>query len=501
ATGTGGGNSGLKIYGNTISNANMAILVVGPTAAADQNNGIDIGGSSSSTANTISNIGTTGTFSTYANVSGTPNVILIRNSYNVNCSYNSITSSNGGVTAGSTFTAINFPAFSNASTATSTNTISNNTIAMTHGVITGTLQGIIVPSTSFSSASSLTISNNNFTTMNYSATASGGVTCISNGASLLNTTINSNTFTNLTVNTTGGFTFISNSLTRPANAVCTVNNNTVVTAFNKTGAGGTVNFYTSNGSSPTTVTETNSGNNFSNITVTGATTISGWVSTDGSTTSPFGPNKTVTNNTFNNITGGSSAITLLNVGYANNGSTTNNVSGNTISNVSSSGAITGLNSGNGAQNFFGNTIFALSSSGASNVTGMNISGASTANIYRNKIYNLSGSNASSTVNGLAIGGGTTVNTYNNVIGDLRATAASGTDVIRGINITASTTTSNQRVYYNTIYLNATSSGTNFGSTGIFHTYNATATTAALDLRNNIIVNASGANGTGLAVAF
>ena len=70
-TGPGGGNSGIKVYSNSISNVNQGIVVVGPTAAADQNDGIDIGGASGATGNIISNYGNTGTFSSYANVSGT----------------------------------------------------------------------------------------------------------------------------------------------------------------------------------------------------------------------------------------------------------------------------------------------------------------------------------------------------------------------------------------------------------------------------------------------
>jgi hypothetical protein len=57
------------------------------------------------------------------------------------------------------------------------------------------------------------------------------------------------------------------------------------------------------------------------------------------------------------------------------------------------------------------------------------------------------------------------------------------------------------VYNNTIALAAVSSGTEFSSSGIFHTASATATTAALDLRNNIVVNVSTPSGTGTAVAF
>ncbi|WMW78337.1 T9SS type A sorting domain-containing protein [Flavobacterium sp. 20NA77.7] len=503
ATSTAGGNSGLKVYGNTISNVNQGIVVVGPTAAADLISGVDIGGSSITTGNTISNFGTAVQASSYANVSGTINGILIRNVIGFNVSYNTITSSNGGVNAASTtLRGIFITSASNAPTGTFINNINNNTVALTHGFTSGTIQGVTVEATTGTATSTQNINNNNFTAFGTSAAStSGAITAISCVMPNLITNINNNTFTNITSNTTGSFTFISNSFTRPANGTATVNNNSIVTAFNKTGAGGTVTFYNSNSTSPVTATETNTGNNFSNIAVTGATTIAGWVSTDGSTTSPFGSNKVVTNNTFNNIAGGTSPVTLLNVAYSNNGNTGNNVSGNTISNISAASSITALTSAGGAQNFFGNTIFGLNSSGASAVTGINIGGGAATNVYQNKIYNLLGTNAGSTVNGIAIGGGTTINTYNNIIGDLRATAASGTDVIRGISITSTTATSTQKVYYNTIYLNGTSSGANFGSSGIFHTYSATATTAALDLRNNIIVNASTANGTGLAVAF
>jgi hypothetical protein len=128
----------------------------------------------------------------------------------------------------------------------------------------------------------------------------------------------------------------------------------------------------------------------------------------------------------------------------------------------------------------------------------------TNSIFKNKIYDLSTTRTGTTgvaVNGILISAGTTNTVYNNLIGDLRATAMASTDAIRGINITSTTASSTINVYYNTVFLNATSSGANFGTTGIFHAASATATTAALNLRNNIIVNNSTKNGTGLTVAF
>ena len=85
ATGALGGTHNLKIYSNNISNINTGLLVVGPTAAADQNQGLEIGGTSP-LGNIISNFGTTGTFSGYSNVSGTVNGLQVRDTGNYNLS-------------------------------------------------------------------------------------------------------------------------------------------------------------------------------------------------------------------------------------------------------------------------------------------------------------------------------------------------------------------------------------------------------------------------------
>ncbi|HMK05291.1 MAG TPA: hypothetical protein VK489_13910, partial [Ferruginibacter sp.] len=510
ATTTAGGNNSLKIYTNNISNVNMGITVVGPTAPADYNNGVDIGGVGAGTGNTITNFGTTGTFSGYANVSGTVNGILVRNSTTINVSYNSVTSSSGaaGVTAG-TVRGIFIPAASTQPTGTYTNSFNNNTLAITSHVLAGTINGILVESTTSTPTSTTNINNNNFTTLNHTiAAATGAITAISQSGSAtagpLNSSINSNTFTNITSSSAGAFVFISNNFARPANGVSNANSNSIATGFNRTGASGAVTFYNSNSLSPTTASETNTGNNFSNITLAGTSSIAGWVCTDGSTSAPFGSGKTVTNNTFSGITGGSGTIIVLTVAYSNSGSATNHVSGNIVSNVTGSGAITGITSLTSSQNFFNNTVSSLSGTGASAVTGMSITGGNVQNLYKNKIYDLQSNNAGGTTFGITLSGGTASmvnNVYNNLVGDLRAIASSATDAVRGINITGLPTTGTFNIYYNTIYLNATSSGANFGTTGLFHTTSTTAATGALNMRNNIIVNLSTAAGTGFTVAY
>ncbi|MFY7885032.1 MAG: beta strand repeat-containing protein, partial [Dolichospermum sp.] len=540
---------------------------VGPTAIADANTGIDIGGSSLATGNIISNFGTTGTFSAYALLSGTVNGILVRNSNGINISYNSITSSNGGVTAG-TLNGIQVQASTNAPTATFTNTITYNTISLQSGAATGGINGITYPSGSASATSIANVTNNDFTRLNHSVASSGTIVALSKASGDFTTNITNNTFTNLTCNTTGSFTFISHSITMPTGGTQTISGNSIVTGFNKTGAGGTVTCLTSAGSSINGTTATINNNNFSNITITGATAITGISSTDYLSASSI-PTKIITNNIFNSWTGGTSAytgltasywagnssvntntftnwsgqgaITAINLGSTGSIATSINISNNTINNLSSTGtggSVTGITSANTSTviNINGNAINTLSSTGvsstvagiiitgaattnvfsntiygivASGITaplalGVSVQGGTTVNTYGNKIYNISATGAISTTSpavvGLNITGGSTVNSYNNLIGDLKAPAASLADAIRGISIPSATSTT-RNIYNNSIYLNASSTGTNFGTSGIYHIGALTATTSALNLQNNIIVNNSTAAGTGLTVAF
>ena len=252
-------------------------------------------------------------------------------------------------------------------------------------------------------------------------------------------------------------------------------------------------FYNSNSVTLATSSETNSGNNFSNLSFTGATTISGWVCGDGTTSSPYGPSKTITNNTFNNITVGTSAAVILTCSYSNSGSTTNNFSGNTVSNITGGGAITGITSVQGSQNIFNNTVTGLSTTGAAAVSAIVVSGGATQNIYNNTVCNIQANNAAGTVNGILISGGVLANVYNNRIADLRAPASSGANMVNGISVTAGTTAN---IYYNTVFLNATSSGAIFGSSAA-----SISTTPTVTLRNNIFINTSTPNTTGFTVAY
>ena len=211
---------------------------------------------------------------------------------------------------------------------------------------------------------------------------------------------------------------------------------------------------------------------------------------------------------YSNVIDSVSSTTGILIGISvGTNTSTNNIYSNTIDSfANTSGAITGITSTGttGNANIYSNNIHTLNSSIAGVVTGVSVTAGNATynkNVYKNKIFDLESGGSGGTVNGILVSGGITVNVHNNTIGDLRTPTANAADVIRGISITNATALSNVNVYYNTIYLNATSSGTNFGTSGIFHTSNATATTAALDMRNNIITNTSTANGTGFTVAY
>ena len=76
---------------------------------------------------------------------------------------------------------------------------------------------------------------------------------------------------------------------------------------------------------------------------------------------------------------------------------------------------------------------------------------------------------------------------------MRATAANAANPLIGFSITGGTTVNG---YFNTIYLNATSSGALFGSSAI-----SASTAPTVTLIDNIFSNASSVAGAGLAVAY
>jgi len=173
-----------------------------------------------------------------------------------------------------------------------------------------------------------------------------------------------------------------------------------------------------------------------------------------------------------------------------------NVYNNNINNItiSSSGTTYGLYNtfSGGTKNVHDNSITNILDAN-STIYGIYTSSATTANFYNNKIQNLNMNSTSGTLYGVYVSSGVTVYLYNNFISELYTPQATAATALHGIYFSGGTS---HGCYYNSIYLDATSTGSAFGSDGIY-----ASTTPILELRNNIIVNVSMPGATGLTVAY
>lgn len=489
-----GNNSNLNVFGTSISNVNIPIAVVGPQGATAHNDGLVIGGAGS-LGNTITNYGTGTLSGPPQNVSGLVHGMLIRNTKNVSIVNNQLTSSDGGIIDGQ-HRAIYLQPPNNPFTGVFTQNISGNTITSRLGINT-TLQGIVVETTAVNDLSTLIINDNTLTNFGHTVAATSAINFIVNSTPALNVSITGNTISNNTVNTTGNITFFSNTNTvptpKPTGSVINFNNN-IVEIFTKLSAGGSVTGYVSGPSSPgNEIIESMNNNRFENISLNGSTSFTGFSNTYGDLAI-----KIVNNNTFNNISSGTGTVFLINV---SNSIVGGSIAFNIISNITSGGEIRGIDIGAGTQNVFKNTIHSMTTS-ATAVSGIRIAGGSGYNLYQNKIYGLQ-SNATGTtsqVYGITVTTGANIRIYNNVVGDLRAPLVSALDAIRGISLTTGTFT-NTFIDHNTIFLNASSTGTNFGTSGLFLSGNTNAIANNHTLRNNLVVNLSTPRGTGRTAAF
>jgi hypothetical protein len=501
---TNGTNSFNKIYGNTINGGNHGIALsgfaatagVGPTPTAttflgDLSN--DVGGSSSATGNTIVNFGGGGTANAAAG-------IRANNQWSVNIRFNTVDNNNGtGVNHTTTLRGI----FAQAGTS-ATATISNNNITIRSGSTTSALTAIDngIGSTALSS-NTINI-NNNRIRFSYTTATTGIFTAISNSSTAGVVNISANNIQQLSSTnypTTGTIPVIVGG---SPGGTLNITNDTI-SNFVMTGASGTLRAITA--STPTGL-YTVTGNLIENLSYTNT-------SSTGSITGIYNLASATLQNINNNIIRNFSTPATGTLNGIQNNTTTgtfqcqNNQIYNFTTTSGGAGGFTanGIIWSNANVTISGNLIYAINSTGTTGGSGGTINGISLSNggvVSNNKIYNLSSTSSAPAINGILLSGGTAVTATNNLIANLEASngASATAEIIRGISITATTATANYNIYYNTVYLNAVSnaSGT-FSTAGIFHAASSTSTTAKLDLKNNIIVNTSTANGTGTAVAF
>lgn len=425
-----------KFYGNNISNVYGGISIAGYAASSPYalyDQNNEIGVDG---ANTITNLGAAGT-SVRAIYGIYQNGLKVANNV-VNSSVNGATTTVYGI-------------FTNTGTSSNID-IWNNTItlSLTSGTYTSTIYGINNAIGSTAAGNTVNIYNNTITSCDLSAVTTGSFTGIYNNGTAANVNIYNNTVSGTTLAGTGAFIGIQNGGAISTNPLNIYGN--TVSGNTKTGASG--NMYCMQA---TTATITFYQNSIHDNAAAGSSTFYGYYNVG----SPV--SETYRDNTIYNLT--------------HNGTGTLNAFQ--------------ISTASGPKAVYGNTIYNLISGG--NVNAYSSSFGSPLNFYKNNIYNLTTSGANSTVAGLSFSG-PTGNIYNNFISDLKAPADSNRNAVIGINLTGGTT---QNVYYNTIYLAATSSSTtNFGTSGIY-----ASTTPTVELRNNIVVNASTPLGLGISAAY
>ncbi len=489
-TGQPGGNSYNIFKTNTLQKCNYGVFAYGYYAAGlwidkgDLYN--EIGGLAASTGNNILNFG--GATAATQDAAG----IWTRSQYNLIIGENHLDNDNGmgvkhvttlrGILCQSTtgaFTQItgNYISIKGGGTSSIVNGIlsasaggntgsiyinDNNISGDYYTATTGNFWGI----TNLFAATTLQINNNTISNIPYSngpLTGSGEIDLIYNMSALTNVTVANNTINQITsLGTSAGYMY--GIRLSGANITATGNTLSLLTVSGG-GFDGDVTGMLINGTGDVVI-ENNDINNLS--TTTGALT---GITTSNTCTSENISDNLVTDFT-NAIFGCYGIKSEANCNFKT-------ISTNTINNLNSNNDVYGMYVYSGAASILGNKIFDLQT----NSTMYNyVTGLELATVSSNKTSNI----------------------YNNIIGDLKAPNAvsmdAGSPSIVGLHVPATQTNTNTEINisYNTVCLNASGTGTDFG-TASFRT--SAGAGSNMRVRNNIFVNKSIPNGAGLAVAF
>ncbi len=375
--------------------------------------------------------------------------------------------------------------------------VTNNKIYQTASrAMTSTMSGIYFSNTTYGNNIQFTgntigyASNSGTGTLTLTGTGSfQGIYLNAQTTAALACNLNSNTVSDISMTSTSGtFYGVYNASGASSNTI-NINANTVknIALLTTTGSCYGINW--------TSATNISVSNNFVySITRNGAGSLYGIYSGSSSV------NETVSGNTVHDLTSTAASISSLYGIYQGTASGTKVFQNNTIYNLTGAVVSTmyGLYVGYGTTvDISGNTVYGLTSTGGTAGAMYGIargSSATTVNIYKNKVYDLSSTSTNPSVYGVNILGGTTTNTYNNLIGNISTTAANAANPMAGIYISGGTTSN---VYFNTVSISGTSSGALFGSSALY-----ASSTTTVDLRNNILLNnCTPVGATGFASAF
>jgi len=427
-----GKNKNITITGNTIQNCHSGILLVGSSNFGFEDTDIIIGASGQS--NTIQNFGS-GTFtSSFASFG-----VRFINVRNPEVSFNILNNYSGS------FTASNSAIYGIYFEIANGNIVANNNILNLTNLSSNQPTYFIYNENNATSE----VFNNNFFTTPSSSTSTGETYLIYANNNTTTKTISGNSIAG-SINTSGDIICYYNFNSTSSTTTETITNNTFKNTFSSPNQRLKYGIYSSHG--------------FSNP----------------------GPDKICSGNIIENWNSSSGVVTMgILLHNANNIAAENNK----VKNIQGNNTVYGINFNAQTGHLNNNEIGNLNTAG-NKVVGINNSFTSSFECYENNIYDLSSSASNGQTFGLHHSGGS-CNYYNNFISDLRAEISVLSDAITGIYAYSG---NNIGVYNNTIFINAESSGSNFGTSGIF-----AGDLPTIDLRNNIVVNLSESNGSGKTV--
>ncbi|MCB0725280.1 MAG: T9SS type A sorting domain-containing protein [Ignavibacteriae bacterium] len=346
------------------------------------------------------------------------------------------------------------------------NTVRDNIIGDGSSTSTGSLYGIYFASSTSTFEAKYTIANNNVEniTRNQSTPGSGTTYMIYAPSAAYNTEINNNTvdsiFNNSTTGTTAGIYY-----GYTAAGMVSVHDNSVSNIFKGlTGTSGTMyGIYQSS----STDTSLHYNNTVSNIVNYGTTaTVYGYYN--------FGSMSVgieeVYNNTYHDIkTKGSGTCIAMNIA-------------------------TGLSSSTITKNVYGNEVYNIVNDSIGQTGGIRVDYVTYGNIYGNMVYNVVNTQNDASLPaayGMLLGAtiiGANYDVYNNMVSEVYAPISNSALGVLGLWINGGDTAN---VFYNTIYMDSSSTGTNTGNYALY-----IAGTTDATLKNNIIINNFTPAGTG-----
>jgi len=257
-TAASGANSFNHVYGNTISNVNFGVVMIGAgTTLAAIDDGNDIGGSSVSTANSILNWGGGAVRAAYVSMTGNNYGIFMNQQINSNVSYNSLNSAAVATNTVSLGGILQNFSVASPTSGTITITINNNSVSLSDVLTTGGMIGINDQGLATLATATININNNSvfdcfITGANAGAASFTGINNTSSPGVL---NINGNLVKNInTVATSGSWTGIYQG--GAVVTTCNMDNNQLGNA-----SAGAVNFSAIASSQVVGILNSTSGNN------------------------------------------------------------------------------------------------------------------------------------------------------------------------------------------------------------------------------------------------